>query len=252
MSGHSKWSQIKRQKGVTDAKRGQIFSKLAKIISVAAKHGGGDPTMNPRLRIAIEQARSENMPKDNIERAIKRGTGELGGAAIEDLRFEAYGPGGVGILIDIATDNHLRSNAEIKAILNKHGGKLAALGAVAFQFAHRGVLTVPKEDQPFDPRGLELEIMDVRPEAYEDLGDAFVVYTDASAIQTAQEVLKQKSIKLTEAILAWEPMQTVSLTDPTLAKQTLRLIEALEDLDDVTAVTANFDIPEELLTFETS
>ena len=247
MSGHSKWSQIKRQKGVTDAKRGQVFTKLAKIITVAAKQGGGDPVMNPSLRVAIEQARAENLPKDNIDRAIKRGTGELGGAAIEELRYEVYGPGGVAIVIDAATDNPNRSTAEVKTTLNKHGGKLATAGAVAFQFAHRGVLTVPKQDQPIDPGNLELEIMDVCPEAYEELSDAFVIYVEPDALQTAQKVLKQKSIKFTEAILAWEPIQTIALTDPNLAKQTLRLIEALEDLDDVTSVTANFDMPDELL-----
>ena len=138
MSGHSKWSQIKRQKGVADAKRGQVFTKLAKIVTVAAKRGGGDPAMNPSLRVAIEQARAENMPKDNIDRAIKRGTGELGGAVIEELRYEVYGPAGVAIVIDAVTDNPNRTTAEVKATLNKHGGNSHA-GAVAFNFANRGL-----------------------------------------------------------------------------------------------------------------
>ena len=139
MSGHSKWSQIKRQKGVADAKRGQVFTKLAKIVTVAAKRGGGDPAMNPSLRVAIEQARAENMPKDNIDRAIKRGTGELGGAVIEELRYEVYGPAGVAIVIDAVTDNPNRTTAEVKATLNKHGGKLARWRR-CLQFRQQGII----------------------------------------------------------------------------------------------------------------
>lgn len=248
MSGHSKWSQIKRQKGVVDAKRGQVFTKLAKIITVAAKLGGGDPTMNPRLRIAVELARAENMPKDNIERAIKRGTGELGGAAIEELRFEAYGPGGVGILIDVATDNHLRSNSEIKATLNKQSGKLAAAGAVAFQFANRGVILVPFNGQSLQKDEVELAIIETGAATYEDQDDAFVVYTDPKLVGPVKDQLEKSKVSVGESRLSWEPLQTITISEESTVKQLLRLLGALEDLEDVTAVTANFEIPDEVMT----
>jgi YebC/PmpR family DNA-binding regulatory protein len=247
MAGHSKWSQIKRQKGVADAKRGQVFTKLAKIVSVAARKGGGDPAMNPALRVAMEQARAENMPKENIERAIKRGTGALGGAAIEELRFEAYGPGGVGILIDAATDNHLRTNAEMKAVLNRLGGKLATTGAVAFQFVERGLLTLPMTGQALPREGIELAIITADALNYEDQGDAFQVMTEPKELSRVKEALESQNITVGESKLSWEPTQTLAITDPVVAKQVLHLLSALEDLDDITAVTANFVIPDELL-----
>ena len=247
MSGHSKWSQIKRQKGVADAKRGQAFTKLAKILTVAAKRGGGDPTMNPALRMAVEQARFQNMPKDNIERAIKRGTGEGSEAAIEELRFEAYGPGGVGILIEAATDNHLRTNAEIKAVLNKLNGKLATPGAVAFQFKEQGSLFVPIRDQPSGHDEIELAIIETGATSYEDQGEAFQVVTEPKDVSQVKEQLEGYGFRLTDTKIAWEPTQTLPITDPATAKQVLRLLAALEDLEDVTAVTANFDISDEVL-----
>lgn len=240
MSGHSKWSQIKRQKGVADAKRGQAFTRLAKIISVAAKQGGGDPAMNATLRVAIEQARSENMPKDSIERAIKRGTGELGGNQIEELRFEAYGPGGVGILIDVATDNHNRANSEIKATLNKLGGKLAASGAVAFQFMQRGVLTVPLEGR--DRESLEMAILESGATDYEDQGDAVEVYAEPKQLIEVKNSLEQAGVSVTNTVISWGTQQSVTISDTNIAHQVIRLLEALEDLDDVTAVTSNFSL----------
>lgn len=247
MSGHSKWSQIKRQKGATDAKRGQLFTKLAKVISVAAKQGGGDPQMNPRLRIAIEQARAENMPKDNIERAIRRGTGELGGAAIEELRYEVYGPGGVGILVDAATDNTNRTTSEVKALLNKLGGKLAATGSVAFQFTHRGVISIPLVGQSLDAEALELAIIESSAESYENQGDIFSVQIDPKHLSELKARLEHGLVVIHESKLSWEPVQTVSIADAQTASQIFRLMQALDDLEDVTAVTANFDIPDTIL-----
>lgn len=247
MSGHSKWSQIKRQKGVADARRGQAFTKLAKIVSIAARKGGGDPAMNSALRVAIEQARAANMPKDKIERAIERGTGELGGAAIEEFRFEAYGPGGVGILIDTATDNHLRTNAEIKAVLNRLGGKLAAAGAVAFQFKEQGVLTVAVVGQKRRQEEIELAIIEADATSYDDQGDIYQVMAEPKDLSRVKGELEQHGLMIQELKLSWEPSQILSVTDPALAKQVLRLMTALEELDDVTAVTANFDIPDEIM-----
>lgn len=240
MSGHSKWSQIKRQKGVADAKRGQVFTRLAKVISVAAKQGGGDPTMNASLRVAIEQARSANMPKDSIERAIKRGTGELGGNQIEEMRFEAYGPAGVGILIDVVTDNRNRANAEIKAALNKFGGKLAAAGAVAFQFDQRGVLTIPAgNDQTRE--GLELAVIDSGAADYDDQGDAFEIYADPKHLLDLKDWFEGRGFMVTNTAIIWQPRQTVTISDAQVAAHILRLVDGLEELEDVTSVTGNFD-----------
>lgn len=244
MSGHSKWSQIKRQKGAADIKRGKVFSKLANLITVAARAGGGNPEMNPRLRMAIEQARAENMPKENIDRAIKRGTGELSGAAIEELRFEAYGPGGVGIVIDVATDNRNRANSEIKAVLARHGGKLAAVGAVAYQFNERGVLTIPLAGH--DREKLELALIEAGVIDYDDQGDVFVATTSPKEIGEVKEKLLAQGIAVAEARLSLEPVQTVPVTDLATAQSIVKLMEALEDLDDVTNVTANFEIPQEI------
>lgn len=246
MSGHSKWSQIKRQKGSADAKRGQRFTKLANLITVAAKSGGGDPALNPRLRIAVEQARTENMPRDNIERAITRGTGEFGGAAVEELRFEVYGPGGVGILADAATDNPNRTTAAVKAVLNKHDGRLAAAGAVAYQFVQRGLLVVPFTGQSKTKEEIELIILESDAAAYEDQDDVFVVQTDPREISAVKGRLEGQGIHTSESKISWEPSQAVSLTDGVTARGVVRLLAALEDLDDVTQVTANCDIPDDL------
>lgn len=247
MSGHSKWSQIKRQKGAADKKRGQVFSKLASLLTVAARYGGGDSAMNPRLRIVIEQARTENMPKENIERAIKRGTGELGGATIEELRYEVYGPGGVAIVIDGATDNPNRTTAAVKAVLNKYGGKLATVGAVAFQFHLQGLLNLPLVGQEKSHDELELAVIEAGALSYEVLGDTLQVVTDPKDLSHIKEALETQQITIDEVKLSLEPLQTVSVSDSSLAKQILHLMETLEELDDVTAVTANFEIPEAIL-----
>ena len=226
-------------------KRGKLFSRLANVISAAAKQGGGDPDMNPRLRMAVDQARAENMPKDNIERSIKRGTGELAGAALEELRFEIYGPAGVGILADVLTDNRNRISGEMKALLSRANGKLAAAGAVAYQFAQRGVLIVPTAGH--DRENLELQLIEVGVMDYETHDDDFVVYTDPKDISRIKAELEALGISVAEARISFEPTQTVGVTDPAAARSILKLMESLEDLDDVTHVTANFDIPDELM-----
>lgn len=245
MSGHSKWSTIKRQKGAADVKRGKLFSRLANVISAAAKQGGGDPDMNPRLRMAIEQARAENMPKDNIERSIKRGTGELAGAALEELRFEIYGPAGVGILADVLTDNRNRISGEMKALLSRANGKLAAAGAVAYQFVQRGVLVVPLTGH--DREELELQLIDMGVADYQLQGDDVVVYTEPKDVSRVKAALEAMGLVVAEARISSEPTQMVAVTDPADARNILKLMESLEDLDDVTHVTANFDIPDELI-----
>lgn len=247
MSGHSKWSQIKRQKGVVDRQRGKIFSKLANLLTAAARTGG-DPDMNPRLRIAIDQARAENMPKENIDRAIKRGTGELDGATLEELRFEAYGPGGVGIVIEAATDNRLRTNAAIKAVLHKLGGKLATAGAVAFQFKEQGVLTLPVVHQALSREEIELAIIEADAADYQDQGDVFQISTDPKDISHVKERLEKAGLTIAESKLSWEPTQTLAIDDPAIAKQIVRLMSALEDLDDIIAVTANFVVSDDIMT----
>lgn len=247
MSGHSKWSTIKRQKGAADAKRGQLFSELAKLISVAAKHGGGDPSMNPRLRIVVEQARAANMPKDNVERAIGRGTGEIGAEQLEEVRFEVYGPAGVGILVDAVTDNSNRTTAEIKAVLNKLGAKLATPGAVSYQFVQRAVLMLPSANQPIDQDALELAVIDAGADNYETVPEGLIVYTDPKNLSQVKTSLESQGVLITESKLSWEPTQLTPVTDPETARKILRLMETLEDLEDVTSVTANFDIPDDVL-----
>lgn len=245
MSGHSKWSTIKRAKGAADIKRGKLFSRLANLVSAAAKQGGGDPDMNPRLRMAVDQARAENMPKENIERAIKRGTGELAGAALEDLRFEIYGPAGVGILADALTDNRNRISGEIKAVLTRGNGKLAAAGAVAYLFAERGLLVGTLAGM--DREAVELQLIEAEVDDYELQNETYIAYVDPRNLSAVKAKIESLGLAVDQASIVLEPSQTIAVTDPGHARAVIKLMENLEDLDDVTNVTANFDIPDELL-----
>lgn len=245
MSGHSKWSTIKHQKGAADAKRGKIFTKLGHAITVAAREGGGKPDMNPRLALAIEMGKKHNMPKENIERAIKRGTGELGGAAAEDVTYEGYGPGGTAIYITGVTDNRNRTAAEVRAVFNKQGGKLGESGSVAYLFSLRGVITVLSSDMSAEE--IEMAIIESGADDYEATETGFLVYTDPKSLQATKQALETAGLTIDNAEQKFEPSQTVTISDEKTAQQIIRLMNALEDLDDVTDVVSNFDIDDSLM-----
>jgi YebC/PmpR family DNA-binding regulatory protein len=245
MSGHSKWSTIKRQKGVTDAKRGALFTKVAREISVAARQGGGDPDANYRLRLAIEKARSVNMPSDNIKRTIDKATGGGEAEQYEEIVYEGYGPGGVAVLVEAQTDNRNRTAAEVRSMFTKSGGQLAGSGAVAWQFEPRGLITVPRSGA-LDADEVALAAIDAGAEDVDTDGDeAIEVYTSPGDLETIRKALESVGVPVESAESAMIAKQTVEL-DASKARQALRLVELLEDLDDVSRVTANFDIPEEV------
>ncbi len=244
MAGHSKWAQIKHKKARVDAQRGKIFNKLIREITVAARMGGGDPEFNPRLRLAIERAKEHNMPWENIEKAIKRGTGELEGVKYESVTYEGYAPGGVALLIKALTDNKNRTVSEVRHVLSKHGGNLAGAGSVMWQFQEKGVIYLEKEG--FD----EDEVLETAIEAgAEDVkvqADTYEVWTDPKEFYAVKQAFEEKGFKIVQAELTLIPQNTVPL-DKKDAEKVLKLIEALEELDDVQAVYANFDVPEEVL-----
>jgi YebC/PmpR family DNA-binding regulatory protein len=243
MSGHSKWAQIKRQKGANDARRGAVFTKVAREISIAAR-GGGDPDANYRLRMAVDKARSLNMPMDNIKRAIERGSGSGSEAeAFEEIVYEGYGPGGVAILVEAATDNRNRTAADVRAIFTKAGGQLAGTGAVAWQFEQRGVITVPRDGQ--DPDEVALAAIDAGATDVDVEADPLEVTTAATDLEQVRKELEEAGYAIETAELTMQPLNTVEV-DAGHARQNLRLVEHLEDQDDVQRVTANFDIPEEV------
>ena len=246
MSGHSKWSTIKRKKGAVDAKRGKIFSKLNKEIMVAARIGGGDPTGNSRLRAAIAAARNENMPKDTIDRAIKKGTGELDGASnFEEIFYEGYGPAGVALLVESLTDNKNRTVSEVRHLLSKYGGSMGEAGCVAWMFDKKGVIAININSASED------DLMEVALEAgAEDLqtGESeYEVITDLANFEKVKTALEEKGYPLDMAEIQMHPKTTVRIEDEKPAQQLLKLMELLEDLDDVQNVFANFDIPDSLL-----
>ena len=242
MSGHSKWSTIKRKKGALDAKRGKIFTKLIKEITIAARLGGGDPDGNPRLRTAIQTAKGANMPQDNIARAIAKGTGELEGVNYEECAYEGYGPNGVAILISVLTDNRNRTGAEIRHILTKNNGTMAEPNAVAWNFEKKGLFLVLQES--VDEETLMELALEAGAEDFESTDDLFEIHTSPDAFETVREALDQSGIPTESAELAMLPKSTVKLEGKE-ADQMLRLMEALEDNDDVQNVYANFDISEE-------
>jgi len=249
MAGHSKWKQIKRKKAVTDARRGALFTKLIREITIAAKQGGGDPAGNARLRTAIDAAKAENMPLDNIERAIKKGTGELEGVQYVEVTYEGYGPGGAAIFIEATTDNANRIVAEIRHIFTRHGGNLAAANSVAWMFDRKGQITVDAT------RADEDATMEAALEAGADDmvrdGDLFLITAPVSRLHAIQEDLKARRIPVQAAEIAMIPKSTVRV-DGRDAKQLLELIEALEEMDDVAKVWSNFDIDAETLAAATA
>ena len=245
MSGHSKWATIKHKKGALDAKRGKIFTRLIKEISIAAKNGGGDPDSNPRLRGAIVAAKAENMPADKIKRAIQRGTGELPGATYEEFSLEGYGPGGVAILLDINTDNRNRTVSEIRHVFGKNGGNMASAGAVAYMFHKKGDIIIPKSAAKAD------DLMNIIIEANGedepiDDGENWEILTAPSAYEGMVEALKRAGIEPASSSVSMIPDTYIKL-DGQQASTMIRLMEALEEHDDVQNVHANFDIDQKLL-----
>lgn len=244
MSGHSKWSTIKRKKGKADQQRGKLFTRLIKEITVAARDGGGDPEGNPRLRTAIENAKGSNMPTANIDKAIKRGTGELPGITYEECTYEGYGPRGIAIMLETLTDNKNRTTADIRHILSKHNGHLGEVGCVAWMFDQKGTLVVDKGK--VDEDTLMTAALEAGAEDVKDEGDFFEVVTAPSDLDKVKKGLVGKEIELTSAELTREP-QTVIKLDGKHAEQILKLMDALEDQDDVQKVYANFDVPDDIM-----
>src|SRR5438105_2836900 len=244
MSGHSKWATIKHKKGALDAKRGKIFTRVIKEITIAAKNGGGDPDTNPRLRGAIAAAKAENMPADNIKRAIQRGTGELPGATYEEFSLEGYGPGGVALLVDINTDNRNRTVSEIRHAFGKNGGNMAEAGAVSWMFHKKGDIVVPKSAAKEDD--LMAIVLDAGADDLKDDGETWEIVTDPSAYEAVLEAVKKAGIQPASASVAMVPQNYIKL-EGNNAHTMIRLIEALEDHDDVQHVHSNFDVDTKLL-----
>ena len=243
MSGHSKWSTIKRKKGANDAKRGKLFTKLIKEITVSAR-SGGDEESNPRLRTAVVNARSANMPVATIERAIKRGTGDEPGAVYEEGWYEGYGPGGVAIMVETLTDNKNRTVADMRHVFTKHGGNLAEKGAVSWMFAQKGLLEVPAD--AIGEEDLMMAVMDAGAEDIQDSDEVFEVLTSVESFGAVKQALEDSGIRFGQALLAWIPQNTLAVEGDAAGK-IVRLLEDLEDLDDVQRVFSNFDIQEEEL-----
>jgi YebC/PmpR family DNA-binding regulatory protein len=245
MSGHSKWASIKHKKAATDAKRGQLFTKLARAIAIAAREGGGDPDSNFTLAAAIEKAKSYSMPKDNIQRAIDRGTGAGGGdEQIERVVYEGYGPGGAAVLVDALTDNRNRTGADVRNIFDKSGGSLGEPGSVAWQFEKKGVVLV--DAGRYGEEDL-LAAIDAGADDVAEDGDVLKVTTEPASLAAVRGALEQAGVEIESSDLAMEPNAVVEIAEEAEARALVRLMEALDDLDDVESVHANFDIPEALL-----
>lgn len=246
MSGHSKWSTIKHKKAASDAKKGKEFTRASNLISLAAKNGG-DPAMNPSLAMAIDKAKSVNMPRANIERAIKKGTGELGGAMIEEVVYEGYGPGGIAILIETASDNKNRTVSEVRSTLTKYGGNMASSGAVAYNFEHRGQIEVITKQQNFTEEEIEEIVINSGATDFELESDRVIVYTEPKDLIAVKKSLESDGLKVESAELVYIATNEVSVTEQERAEKIIKLIDILEELDDVVSVYANFDISNEIL-----
>ena len=244
MSGHSKWATIKHKKGKTDARRGKLFSKLSRAITVAAREGGPDPSMNISLANAIEKAKAESMPKDNIERAVQRGSGGAEGEQYESIVYEGYGPAGVAMIVEVLTDNRNRSAAEVRNIFSKHGGSLAQPGAVAWVFERRGSIVV--DATRYSEDDVMAAAIDAGAEDVQQDGDQFQVLTEPTDLAAVRDGLAAAGIEFESAELTMVPKNTVKLEEND-ARKTMKIMDALEDSDDVQDVYANFDIPEDVL-----
>ena len=244
MSGHSRWSQIKRKKGKADVQRGKLFSKILREITVAAKNGGGDPKANMRLKAAIESAKEANMPQDNIKRAVQKGTGELPGEAYEEITYEGYAPGGVAVLVQVVTDNRNRTGPEIRHTFEKQGGNMGSAGSVAWMFERTGIVQVDAEKIAEDD--LMAKALDAGATDMRRAEKAFEITTTPAEMDLVREALTKAGVPVLEAQVMFLPKSTVRVESKDAAS-VLRLIEALEELDDVQSVYANYDIPDEIL-----
>jgi YebC/PmpR family DNA-binding regulatory protein len=245
MSGHSKWATIKHQKGAKDKARGKLFAKVLRQVEVAAREGGGDPDANPTLRTMFQKARDASIPMDTIERAIKRGTGELDGVTYEQITYEGYAPGGVAVLVEVLTDNRNRTGADIRSLFSRNGGSIAEPGAVAWQFDRRGQVLV---DRKADEEDLMLTALDAGAEDIADDGELWRVTTQPTDLHRVRSAIEEAGMAVDSADLTMVPQTTIPLTDTDGAKKVLRLIDALDEHDDVQNVHANFDIPDDILT----
>ncbi|MCZ7554792.1 MAG: YebC/PmpR family DNA-binding transcriptional regulator [Bacteroidia bacterium] len=243
MSGHSKWATIKRAKGAKDAARGKLFGRIIKEITIAARDGGGDPDGNPRLRLAIDKAKGSNMPQDNIKRAIQRGTGELEGMSFDEITYEGYGPGGIAFIVETITDNKNRTVAEIRHLFSKNNGNLAENGAVSWKFSRKGVVTIPKKYAEDD---LMMIALDAGAEDMTVEDDSFEIVCDPASFEAVKTALESNSIEITEAEVQMVPQNTTKVEGKD-AEGVLRLVEALEDHDDVQNVYADFDIDADVM-----
>jgi len=240
MSGHSKWSTIKRQKGAKDAARGAMFTRLGNAIAISAR-GGADPDMNFSLRLAIDKAKAANMPMANIQRSIDRGSGKLGGEQIQEIMYEGYGPGGVAILVECATDNINRTYPEVRLAFSKHGGNIAEKGAVAFQFDRKGMIRVRGGGDD-----LMLQALDAGAEDMVEEGEDSIIYTEPKELAKVRDILKKTGIEITEAELTYVPNTSINIADESTAGKIMRLMDALESQDDVTNTHVNFEISDDI------
>lgn len=246
MSGHSKWANIKHKKGKLDAMRGKITTKISREITVAARMGGGDPTGNMRLKLALQKAKENNVPKDNIQRAIQKGIGALDGSAYEELTYEGYGPAGVAVMLDVMTDNRNRAAADIRHIFSKNGGNLGESGCVSWMFKKKGLLVIDREATALDEEALLLIALEAGAEDFKATAEEYEITTDPQDFSKVQEALEANKIETSVAQITMIPETSVALIGDDAAKM-MRLIEALEDHDDVQEVYGNFDLPEDLL-----
>ena len=240
MSGHSKWATTKRHKAAVDAKRGKIFSAISKDLTLAAKDGGGDPSTNARLRMLLQKAKAANMPADNVDRAIKTGTGELPGVVYEQLIYEGYGPGGIGIIVEVTTDNKNRAASDVRSTFTKNGGNLATPGALQFNFTKQGQFIISAEKASED--ALMEVVLDAGAEDIRNNGDHFEVLCPISAFNAVGEALEKAGIETEDSELAWIPNSETVITDPEIAKKIVKLTDALDDLEDVQNVYSNEDL----------
>jgi len=244
MSGHSKWSTIKRKKGAADAKRGALFTKLGRELTIAAREGGGDLGSNFRLRLVVDKCRQSNMPKNNIERAIKRGTGELKGAALEEILYEGYGPKGTALLINVLTDSRNRAVAAVRRVLTRSGGSLGATGCVSWLFDRKGYISIEPEGN--DPEELALLSIDIGAEDVRIENDLVEIFTSMEDFQRIREALRNEDLKLVTEEISWIPKSTTQLSEKETL-QTMNLIDELEEIEDVQQVYSNLDIPDDVL-----
>jgi YebC/PmpR family DNA-binding regulatory protein len=244
MSGHSKWATIKHQKGAKDKARGKLFAKILRQVEVAAREGGGDPESNPTLRTMFQKARDASVPMDTIQKAIKRGTGELEGVTYESITYEGYAPGGIAVLVEVLTDNRNRTGAEVRSLFTKLGGSMAEPGAVAWQFERKGSVVV---DRAADEEELMLTALDAGAEDLADEGEAWRVTTPPTELHRVRTAIEEAGMTVAEADLTMQPTSTVSVDSAEAAKKVLRLVDSLDDHDDVQNVFANFDITDDVL-----